>query len=102
VNDVTTRRNLQEGNYMGLTRARADKPLLSDIEEAIGLLGSAQWQIKHRSAGSGITTNPVPAINARYGTDFHLLKEAIKFMERQVEVAKAEVRARVAQYRQQP
>jgi hypothetical protein len=99
---MTTRRNLQEANYMGDTRTRPDKPLLSDIEEAIGLLAAARWQLSHRTANSsGVSMNPVPAINARYGTNFHQLKDAIPFMEHQVKITKAEVQAKLAQYQQQ-
>lgn len=99
---MTMRRNLQEANYMGDTRARPDKPLLTDIEEAIGLLAAAQWQIAHRTANSsGVSMNPVPAINARYGQNFHRLKDAIPFMQHQVEIAKAEARAKLARYRKQ-
>lgn len=79
------------------------KPLLTPLEQAIGLLGMLKWCIQQeRGIGSRNAANPLPQIEAVYGRRFARFADALPHMERRVEAEKEKVRERARRHVAEP
>ena len=75
-----------------------NKPLLTELEDALGLLGKLRHYERNRATSSG---QALSEINFKYDTHFQRVDAAIEFMEAQVAIAKQRVRDRAARYREE-